>query len=486
MAATSGSSSSTNDAIPNCTACENSKNRAVARCTDCKDYLCETCLDSHKRLRVLKKHRVVQITLCSSCEWAGRKCMAVVRCADCNDTLCNTCLEAHRRLRALKDHEISNVDLHTQQKQQVIHDHNHNQEVPNRKESHQQHQQQQQQQPKNAVIVRRSSSKASTKPSEQQQQAQQQQQPKTTGIIRRTSSKSSRPVNGKVRSPSSGSSSSTGSITKSLRKVEEYGREGEVRVLAGRGLAMHPNGSSVVVDCQGLKVFSSSGRIRFYFNMQQGFPDVKSQLSDVAVTREGLIIVVDETPHIKVFNPDGRFVRQFVALTPDGKSSASIEIHSRLVSTFVDHMGKILVGSGSKPYYISIHKAAEDGNHVASLKTDIEPRCMAVSPKDNTIIVGCWSDASVHILNRSGEFLRTIMEPKHLKWLPVSVCFTQENEILISNVGSPGIGVYRFDEQGKLIGCATEDVKYPWGIALKNHSEVIVADTESIKVFQWQ
>ena len=438
MASTSAEKKSSPGGIPDCTACEDSKTRAVARCSDCNDYLCETCLESHKRLRALKKHRVQPITLCSSCEETGKKSMAIVRCVQCNDTMCPFCLEAHRRLRALKDHQVVNLEQHQSQKQ------NHDD----------QKQQQPQQQQKSAPVGRSRSQRGSTSSSKSSS---------SNGVSRKQSTEQA--FNNIM-----------------LRKASEFGREGEVRVLAARGIAIHPNGSVVIVDCQGLKLFTNSGKIRFYFNMQQGFPNVKSQLSDVTITREGLIIVADETPQLKVFNQDGRFVREFVTITPDGKSSA--QINSRLVSVLVDHKGQILVGSGSEPYYISIHRAAENGNHIATIKTNIEPRCMAVSPLNSNIVIGCWSDAKVHILNKAGEVQRTVAEPKHMKWLPVGLCYTEDNNILISNVGSPGIGIYRFDSSGTFLGCVTEDVKYPWGIALKKQ-EVVIADTECIKIFQW-
>ncbi|XP_072048078.1 transcription intermediary factor 1-beta-like [Amphiura filiformis] len=40
-----------------CTSCEDD-NQAVGHCVDCGDFLCETCLQSHKRLRKFKAHSV--------------------------------------------------------------------------------------------------------------------------------------------------------------------------------------------------------------------------------------------------------------------------------------------------------------------------------------------------------------------------------------------------------------------------------------------
>ena len=419
MASVSKGQSDISDDIPKCTACDEFSH-AVARCNDCEDNLCKTCLDSHKRLRALSKHRVTSIRLCPSCEESGKKVVAVAHCEDCNDTMCRMCLESHGRLRALKDHRVSSLDRRAL-----------NLVAP----------------PVPAPVA-------------------------AAGIRRH-------------RYPSL--KSNNGDKSNLLRRVAEFGGEGEVRVLAGRGIAVGPTGGVVIADCQGLKFFDGNGQIRFYFNMQQGFPTEKSQLTDAAVTREGQIIAADGTPNVKVFNPDGRFVRQFHAVSLDGKSSE--ETKSRLVAVTVDlhHNGNIFIGSGNKPYYISIHGAPQNGHHEATIKTSMEPRCIAVSPTGDKIAIGCWSEGVIHILSRSGELQHIAAELTHLKWLPVGVCWTPEEDMLITNVGSPGIGVYRFDSSGQLLGCVTEDVKYPWGIALKDKDgkEVVVADTESIKTFRW-
>lgn len=91
-----------------CTSCEENV-AAVSFCTDCSEWLCEPCVQAHKRVRVTKDHTVVQKE--NTTEVAGKRTQFCPKhrneqlklfCDTCDQLTCRDCqLEAH------KDHKYS-------------------------------------------------------------------------------------------------------------------------------------------------------------------------------------------------------------------------------------------------------------------------------------------------------------------------------------------------------------------------------------------
>ncbi|XP_072046761.1 transcription intermediary factor 1-alpha-like [Amphiura filiformis] len=88
------------DVKMSCTSCEDD-NQAVGHCVDCGDFLCETCLQSHKRLRRFKAHNVSLLGELSGASFTfqrQRVCPKHVGevlkfyCETCEEPICRDCV----------------------------------------------------------------------------------------------------------------------------------------------------------------------------------------------------------------------------------------------------------------------------------------------------------------------------------------------------------------------------------------------------------
>ncbi len=85
------------DAHISCTSCEDGQ-QAVAHCPDCRDFLCESCVESHKRLRQFKAHSPSLLTEISKASvpkhgLCGKHREALnFYCETCEQPLCRDCM----------------------------------------------------------------------------------------------------------------------------------------------------------------------------------------------------------------------------------------------------------------------------------------------------------------------------------------------------------------------------------------------------------
>ena len=101
-----------------CDSCEDPDNRAVAVCRDCSEFLCQACMDAHRRMKKTKQHRLADLAEMRSCSpsesaksvWVSRKtwkCSThfregvdhhedklsdmIMYCIDCREVICIKC-----------------------------------------------------------------------------------------------------------------------------------------------------------------------------------------------------------------------------------------------------------------------------------------------------------------------------------------------------------------------------------------------------------
>lgn len=90
-----------------CESCSSGE-KAELRCVNCESTLCQTCIETHQRLKGLRDHLLVPLKIkeerkCQSCS-SGEN--AELHCNDCESTLCRHCIETHQRLKGLKHHVL--------------------------------------------------------------------------------------------------------------------------------------------------------------------------------------------------------------------------------------------------------------------------------------------------------------------------------------------------------------------------------------------
>ncbi|XP_072046893.1 E3 ubiquitin-protein ligase TRIM45-like [Amphiura filiformis] len=99
-----------------CTSCDDN-NQAIGHCADCGDFLCESCSESHKRLRQFKSHSVTMLGDHSAVSITFSKAnMCQKHAGEVLKFYCETCEEPICRDCVVVEHPISNhkhVDIDT-------------------------------------------------------------------------------------------------------------------------------------------------------------------------------------------------------------------------------------------------------------------------------------------------------------------------------------------------------------------------------------
>ena len=268
--------------------------------------------------------------------------------------------------------------------------------------------------------------------------------------------------------------------TKEKQQIKPLGKiklkRGTLEIVTGaksssRGVAIGPNGCIAIADSEAaqVRVYSYDGDFKFVLNTNHGLRQEEASFPwDVAINSSGRFYVTDGTPFVKIFGPTGKYIRQFTTRSPDGRISDND--NSALCGIVIDRKGELWVGSSN--YYVSRHK--QDGTLLSTIKTDIHPWWLAVTPRGRLVVCSASSNLGilgVQVLDRNGQLFYTIdgSYSKHVKsWCPEGVfCRDDADVIYISSwdTGNKG-GIYSFKENGEFIGCVTTDVTYAHGIAL--------------------
>ena len=82
---------------------------------------------------------------------------------------------------------------------------------------------------------------------------------------------------------------------------------------------------------------------------------------------------------------------------------------------------------------------------------------------------------AVHVFDENGVHLLTLKPPQGVpSWTPLGICCTPDDEVFVANFpmsGSLG-SIYSYStETGDYIGCITEDVNNPAGLALMDNGD---------------
>ena len=264
-------------------------------------------------------------------------------------------------------------------------------------------------------------------------------------------------------SVSSGPSSKEGNGRWVLEK--EIGKDGEGKIKGGFGVAVSQNKMVSVADVtdKNVKIFDSDG------NYRQALQGNLHQPHDVAVSFDGTQYITDRTGLVHVFSPDGKYVKQFPAMSPDGKASDTDG--SQLWSLAIDNDGNLLVGNYTKNY---ISKHRPNGAHISSINIPMNPFFVAVTTTGRILIT---NQIQMQIVDHTGKLLHTVNKPRDVKsWRPCSACCSDDGVVYVSScdTGAQG-GIYSFTEEGEYLGCVTTDVTLAEEIALVDENKLVVA-----------
>ena len=250
------------------------------------------------------------------------------------------------------------------------------------------------------------------------------------------------------------------------------GTEGNGKILLGVGVAVSPNKEIFIADFfdKNVKIFDSDGNFRRA--LQNNF----HRPNDITISSDGFQYITDRTGLVHVFSPEGKYVKQFPAMSPAGKASNTDG--SQLYGLAIDNDGNLLVGSST--YYISKHKP--DGTHISSFKVSLHSWFITVTPQGRIVLASMYEKESNgpdgQILDSNGKLLHTINKPKDaIHWTPCGSCCSDDGIIYVSSFGGgEPDGIYSFTEEGEYLGCITTDVTDAYGIALMGQDKLVVVE----------
>ena len=202
----------------------------------------------------------------------------------------------------------------------------------------------------------------------------------------------------------------------------------------------------------------------------------KSHPWQVIVSSEGTYYISDSSSSIAVFSADGKYHHRFTAVSPEGKPSDTENTNLRGLA--MDNNRHILVGEWEHQY---ISKHTDQGVHVESIKVNIKPEFLAVTPNDTIIISSggfVGSSSTAQIIDQSGQVLHTLNRPAGVtRWDPCGVhCCKYTIFIANSAYVSSGGGIHCYSMSADHLGYITTGTDYTLGLVItEDGNKMIVA-----------
>ena len=254
-----------------------------------------------------------------------------------------------------------------------------------------------------------------------------------------------------------------------------------------RGVCPMPGGGFAKVEnVDGIvKTYSMEGNS---FNAESGFKARQKLDSgkfscpwDVTISDDGYFFITDSTSFVNVYNPEGKFKRQFFTIAPDGSFSNAKDGDSALCGIALNLEDNLVIGEINTKY---ISVCRKNGSHMHSFNVDVKPNFLTVTPKGDIVISSCQV-GHAEIVDENGNHKCKITAPPGVtSWCPTGVACTSKGELFICNrLGD--VGIYRFSPEGKYIGLVTKNVITPWGLAIsKGDKFLFVSDERDYSTFR--
>ena len=226
-------------------------------------------------------------------------------------------------------------------------------------------------------------------------------------------------------------------------------------------------------------MYNTDGKFKFSLDEKSSFA------FNIAVAPDSKFYVTTlGHKYVTVYSPQGRFVSEFSAVSPDGVKSSS-EKSSPLLGLAINTQNQLLVGVERWPSkYISIHNLNSSNlvSHVNSIKAPVRPWYIASTKHNNIVISAGASNTSVHVIDINGKPLVTIDGiPGVDGWSPVGLCVSLNDEICIADDGDKCIHCFSMD--GKYLKCLYKGLQRPRGMVLMDEDKkLLVAEYHSHSV----
>ena len=231
---------------------------------------------------------------------------------------------------------------------------------------------------------------------------------------------------------------------------KEFGHQEPGKLSDAVGIEINPTTQDVAIvdiDEQQVKIYCNTGEFKFSIDTTQGLlPGKRSHPWNITASSEGVYYITDFTQFVRCYNQSGVYRNKWVAVSPENKPSDSE--NTALIGLAMDQTNDLLLVGEVNHGYISKHNL--DGTHVNSIKVNIMPYHLSVTPQDTIIVIDLESNEA-QIVDNTGQVLHTLKPPSHVDWEPAGVC-CHEGIIFICNASTSHYGIYCFSESGDYLG----------------------------------
>ncbi|XP_022098701.1 uncharacterized protein LOC110983618 [Acanthaster planci] len=258
----------------------------------------------------------------------------------------------------------------------------------------------------------------------------------------------------------------------------EFGRKGsgQEEFNGTFGIVSTQPGELAVADYWNKRVIICSNE-----GQHRGIIPLSERPRNIAVINKMcMLVVVDTSKHVKVFNTDKELAFQFS--TVPLADIDNIEIDLRSIAVKAD--GTLIVGDIKRMVWTE--HMPTDGLLLRTITVQIAPYYLAVDDSTDKVVISGYENKQVDITDRNG-IVHSSIKPL-IKGQPVGCCLgVRINQsgiyVGVSNGWNSAGHIHLYDANGVFLDCLAQGLTFPLGIAFSSDGQLAVAEGFSVKMY---
>lgn len=263
------------------------------------------------------------------------------------------------------------------------------------------------------------------------------------------------------------------------------------------GIAQCPNRDFVIVDPVEIRVgiFTAEGIFRINLNPDDDNDQGKLfQPSDVAVTSDGLIVVVDKSPDVKVFKLDsGLFAYSFKTAGVDDSRSGTGDITTHVCPAAV--RANRATENTEYIYILDILRKLitcheKDGALVQSIPTGGAPYYLSVI-NSHRFLLSDYNHHKLRMIDTSSGIAKVILvidtpiDGLGRRANAVGACVNDESILVALGRRQGHCTIHRYSSvTGRFVGIVATKLTNPFNMVMTAEGKLAVADGGKVKIFE--
>ncbi|XP_071789126.1 E3 ubiquitin-protein ligase TRIM56-like [Asterias amurensis] len=277
---------------------------------------------------------------------------------------------------------------------------------------------------------------------------------------------------------------------------DEFGKRGtgDGEFMEARGITAYSNSDLAIADPFNGKItiLDCKGQYKSSIRGVAENPDGQLQRPcDIATDRDDLLMVVD-SPTVKVFNKQRKLIYQFIpgettSTLKNGIKNGNAETEepeSDLRCIAVDIKNQIAVGDKGKRL-ISLHNV--DGSLIKTVPAEMISKHLTFGSTERLIYTNLQARMLLASDFKGQEvFAIHTMSEENPEYEPTGVCCDSSGDIYIavhSMVKGHKGEIHHFSPKGEHIACIVRGLNAPYGITFTPDGDLAVADVHNVKIF---